>query len=444
MEEFITKKDRTKNVKNYEYGDIESNDLSEYDKPLFATIEYNRGEVIFEDYSKLDEFLLKEFIPNNIQTKVNKSRNTKDLDLEKPYKSVQLNALVKLGLCEKEMQHAIELFEKEGIHIGGYSQELDGEYTVYDYISTYRNLKDSEPLNWPITYQQFIDYKKTGDKKIRQILIESNMRLIPFVTWHMAKYYNIDREELDSYGYESLIIAVDTFNPYFGTRFSTYAITCIKHGVLNAIAKMKGLSSNTLGIYKKYTKLRERIEEITGKDVFSNSQALWDFINFLSDELITSIDKVIDNVRRFWPNEVSLNEIIEDNDIESKSNLEDSTLSKVHLEDLKKRIMGIISEYPLKKQLMIKLRYGFIDGEPKTYNEIAKILGLSTTRISQCCTEIERKIFRRLSLNYSYYDYMNGYIGDNARLNEINETIDEFGYSKEDDYIMDSHRISKK
>ena len=82
IKEEITKDDRTGKVKDFDYGKIQSEGLEPLDKPVLATIEYEGETLVFEDYGSLDEFIIHEFIPNNVIMKVNKSRNSKGLDIE--------------------------------------------------------------------------------------------------------------------------------------------------------------------------------------------------------------------------------------------------------------------------------------------------------------------------------------------------------------------------
>ena len=58
----ITKQNRTRNVKEYEYGQIEGFDLSYLDMPVKAEFCYNNAnELIYENYDNLISFIEKKF-----------------------------------------------------------------------------------------------------------------------------------------------------------------------------------------------------------------------------------------------------------------------------------------------------------------------------------------------------------------------------------------------
>ena len=67
--------------------------------------------------------------------------------------------------------------------------------------------------------------KNEGDKKVRQELIEHNLRLVSHI---IKKYYSgyDEQDDLISIGTVGLIKAVDSFNADKGIRLATYAARC--------------------------------------------------------------------------------------------------------------------------------------------------------------------------------------------------------------------------
>ena len=72
---------------------------------------------------------------------------------------------------------------------------------------------------------------RRGDESARQKLILHNLRLVSHI---VKKYYATapDSEDLVSIGIIGLVKAIDTFKLESGTRFSTYATTCIRNEIL--------------------------------------------------------------------------------------------------------------------------------------------------------------------------------------------------------------------
>lgn len=71
-------------------------------------------------------------------------------------------------------------------------------------------------------------YNKWGQRyqRIRTRLIEGNLGLVYDLIGH-CRYGNIDHDDINSEGMMALLRAVDTFDPWRGFRFSTYACNAI-------------------------------------------------------------------------------------------------------------------------------------------------------------------------------------------------------------------------
>jgi RNA polymerase sporulation-specific sigma factor len=72
---------------------------------------------------------------------------------------------------------------------------------------------------------------KAGDKEARDLLIESNLRLVA----HIVKKYNspdCDTEELISIGTIGLMKAIDTYDMEKGRKLATYASRCVENELL--------------------------------------------------------------------------------------------------------------------------------------------------------------------------------------------------------------------
>ena len=443
MEMYIDKKQRPSKVSEYNYGMIEENGLESYDKPVFANIEYKNGNVVYEDYSKLDDYLLKKFIPKYIRKKINKSINNKDNKLTKPYFSIQLKELVKLKLCEKEMKHAIDFIKKQGIHIGGLSQAIDGEYNNYDYITTHQTMKYENPLPWELMRQKFIEYYNTKNSKLRQELIEMNMKLVPYVTWRIAKYHNIDRSELDSYGYEGLINAVDKYDPTIGAKFASYAIPYIRGCVLKHIPKIKNFNiRNSNQLFFMFDKVRRIIENENGQTLEENPKIFDEIIEVIEIYYDIRISDELKKELYFQALEKkSLDEFKEENDIISNKYSEESILSKIEFEDLANIINKMLSILNEREYFVIIELYGINDDQPKTLNEISQKLNISAVRVSQIKNKALRKIRRRfMKQNIN----LNGIIKKEKIMDNIEDILSKYNYTTSGDYISSDHKTFKK
>ena len=84
------------------------------------------------------------------------------------------------------------------------------------------------------------------------------MRLVPYVAYRYAISTNINQHELESYGYEGLILALENFDINNGSTFSVYAVACIRGHVLNGIQEiMQGKKDN---FYYDYVNAKSAVE----------------------------------------------------------------------------------------------------------------------------------------------------------------------------------------
>jgi RNA polymerase sporulation-specific sigma factor len=114
---------------------------------------------------------------------------------------------------------------------------------TYIFLKVSSNGEFPSPLSAAKEKEHFLKYKN-GDFSSRDILIERNLRLVAHI---VKKYYTShkDQDDLISIGTIGLIKAIDTFNVDNGTRFATYACTCVKNEILMYFRSIKKIQSET-------------------------------------------------------------------------------------------------------------------------------------------------------------------------------------------------------
>ncbi|MBU3216207.1 RNA polymerase sporulation sigma factor SigK [Clostridium estertheticum] len=180
-----------------------------------------------------------------------------------------------------------------------------------------------------------------GDLLAKGILVERNLRLVA----HIVKKYSYpgkDVDDLISIGTVGLIKAIDSFDINKGTRLATYAARCIENEILMLIRN------------NKKTKGEVYLQDPIGTDKEGNEISLMDVLS--SDE-----DSIIDIVE-----------------------------SKIQIKKLYNKINVALMD---REKTIIQMRYGLLDGNPRTQREIALILGISRSYVSR----IEKRALKKLN-----------------------------------------------
>ena len=191
----------------------------------------------------------------------------------------------------------------------------------------------------PEEEEELIGKLAQGDSKVKQTLVERNLRLVVYIA---KKFENtgIGIEDLISIGTIGLMKAINTFNTDKKIKLATYASRCIENEILMFLRrsnKIKGEIS---------------IDEPLNQDGDGNELLLSDILGTEPDVTSRRIEDEVDK-----------------------------TLLKASIEKLSNRERNIM-----------ELRFGFIGGNEKTQKEVADMLGISQSYISR----LEKKIISKM------------------------------------------------
>lgn len=200
-------------------------------------------------------------------------------------------------------------------------------------------------------------FKVNPTSDLKKQIIMNYVNLVHYVIHKSNFNYNdiFDRRDFFQFGIEGLSEAIDRFDPDFGTKFETYAIQRIRGKIYDELRKYSpkyetALDSDSISVNTtKRVSLNKTVHEDDGMQVY---------------------------------------ELISDNGLEPDDILEKS--------ETKAKLIALIKELNERDRTILSLYYY----EELNYQDIAKLLNITVSRISQ----IHSKIIKQLKTKLAPYN----------------------------------------
>ena len=192
--------------------------------------------------------------------------------------------------------------------------------------------------------KNYLEQMANGDEEARNILIESNLRLVA----HVCKKYSstkVEQDDLISIGTIGLIKGINSFEPTKNVKLSTYVSRCIDNEILMHLRATKKIGAEV------------SLEDPIGKDKDDNT--------------------------------VTLQDVLEN----SERNIEDEVDLKMKIKKLYEKIKLVLKD---REKLIIEMRFGLNGQKPKTQNQIAEMMGISRSYVSRIETKAIGKLAKEI------------------------------------------------
>lgn len=245
------------------------------------------------------------------------------------------------------------------------------------------------------------EYDKSRTPELREKIILEYAPLVKLVAGRLSMYlgYNVEYDDLVSYGIFGLIDAIDKYDYAKEVKFETYASLRIRGAILDQIRKMDWIPRTIRQKQKRIDAVCKDIETRLGRSA--------------TDEEIASELGISDDEYLEWQsqmkitNVVSLNEYMEQGaEVPAEGNQLttarfDSPEENIEKEELKKVLEESLEQLTEKEKKVILLYYY----EDLTLKEISNVLEVSESRISQLHTRALQKMKTKMG------DYMEIFAG---------------------------------
>ena len=232
------------------------------------------------------------------------------------------------------------------------------------------------------------EYAKTKSPEAREKIILEYAPLVKMVAGRLSMYlgYNVEYEDMVSYGIFGLIDAIDKFDCLKEVKFETYASLRIRGAILDQIRRMDWIPRTIRQKQKRVEAVIREVEQTAGRGATDEEIARGlgiseeEYLDWQSQMKITGL--------------VSLNEYMEQGSEVPKDYNRYTTSSfeapeeKVEREELTKVLGEALKLLTEKEQKVITLYYY----EELTLKEISNILEVSESRVSQLHTRALQKM----------------------------------------------------
>lgn len=258
-----------------------------------------------------------------------------------------------------------------------------------------------------------------GDKQARKLMITYNLKLVV----NIAKRYlnrGLDFLDLIQEGNAGLMKAVDNYDLSKGYKFSTYATWWIRQSITRAIYNLGRNVRLPVHYYDKLSKYNKAVTIL--RDELDREPTL----DEIADYLCISTQEA-NKLYRLQKDTISINSKVDDENTELGDFISDEKESPEEY-FISKNISNEIRELLIKCKLpgrmndVLIYRYGLDGSEPKTLEEIGRILGITREGVRQ----IELKALERIKLSPYINDFAIYMQNPDRALDSIKEFRDNY------------------
>jgi RNA polymerase primary sigma factor len=260
---------------------------------------------------------------------------------------------------------------------------------VDDSVRTWLRRIGRIPLLIPEQEVALARHMSEGCVRCKQMLIEANLRLVVSIA---KRFMNrgLSMQDLIQEGNMGLIRAVEKFDPDRGFRFSTYATWWIRQAISRAISdhgRTIRVPVHTLEAVNRVCRTAGQLQQKLGRE--ATTAEIAQALNLSPEKVEDFMRAIIEPLSLEAPvgdsEDSHLGEFVVDRSIETPAELASRAM-------LRKRIDDVLDTLAEREREVIEMRYGLLDGQPHTLEEVARAFQVTRERIRQ----IEQNSLKKL------------------------------------------------
>jgi RNA polymerase sigma factor for flagellar operon FliA len=243
------------------------------------------------------------------------------------------------------------------------------------------------------------EYKRTGDRRLRDQLIVRYSPLVKFVAGRVSAGLpqSIEQSDLVSYGMFGLIDAIEKFDTERNIKFETYAITRIKGAIIDELRSIdwvpRSVRAKARAVEQAYGTLeaslgRSPSDAEVASELHMGESELQQIFSQISYIGIVALDEVISGGSSSSDRgeSVTLGDTLADR--------RDGPMAAFEVEEMKQILAGAINRLGDREKVVLSLYYY----ENLTLAQIGQVLGVTESRVCQIHTKAVMQLRGRLML----------------------------------------------
>jgi RNA polymerase primary sigma factor len=242
---------------------------------------------------------------------------------------------------------------------------------------------------------------RRGDEEAQEKLVKANLR---FVVSYVKKYQGMGLGLLDliNEGNLGLIEAAKRFDPSRNVKFISYAVWWIRQAVIHALTQYSRIYHIPQKLSDQIIQMKKKAAQLKGE--YGREPSREEIARLMG---VTPED--VEDLEILGERELSLSARFDEEDMNMEERISDGITPSVEYQIIKtsiqEHIRELLGELDGKEALVLKLRFGLDDDQPRTLQEIGDRLHLTRERIRQ----IEQKAMRKLSRS-QHLQQLRGYL----------------------------------